>query len=175
MNTNFVATLISSTPHPEIAPMLMIYEPLIGEWDFTWIGHNDDGTTWRVPGEWHFSWVLEGRAIQDTWICPSRELRNTGKYPTGQYGATLRFFDKEADCVRVVWLGAANPQFKIFNVSFVNNEIIQQEEPQKNKLEVARWIIREITNDSFKWEAYLSKDGGNGWVLTQEVLAKRRN
>ena len=34
---------------------LKMYAPLIGSWDFDWVGHKEDGSTWTVPGEWHFA------------------------------------------------------------------------------------------------------------------------
>ena len=75
MNKNFTEALISINGHPEHNEKLKPYQNFIGSWEFEWVGHNEDRTTWTVPGEWHFSWILGGRAIQDIWICPEKELR----------------------------------------------------------------------------------------------------
>ncbi|MBP1631300.1 MAG: hypothetical protein H6Q15_2193 [Bacteroidetes bacterium] len=174
MNSLFIETLVSSIPHPSTHEKLKPYEPLIGDWDFDWVGHNQDGTTWKVPGEWLFSWILEGRAIQDNWICPSRSLRNTGKYPAGQYGTTIRFYDENEDQVKVVWIRGIGAQLFLFNVSFIDNQIIQQEVAIGQKSNLSKWVFKEIKPESFKWEAYLSDDDGNKWNLTQEVFAKRK-
>jgi hypothetical protein len=174
MNSLFAESLVASGAHPSVHEMLRMYEPLIGDWDFDWVGHNEDGTTWTVPGEWFFAWVLEGLAIQDNWICPSIALRNTGKYPTGQYGTTIRFYDKEEDCIKVVWVGAANPQVNLFKVGFVDNQIVQQEIAIGQKQSLAKWVIKDIKPASFTWEAYLREDEGKEWRLTQEVFARRK-
>jgi hypothetical protein len=175
MSSLFIETLVASTPHPATYEKLKPYEPLIGDWDFDWVGHKDDGTTWTVPGEWFFSWILEGRAIQDNWICPSISLRSTGKYPTGQYGTTIRFYDENEDSVKAIWVGAANSQVNLFKVSFLDHQIVQQEIVIGQKPGMARWVFSEITPESFKWEAYLSENDGKEWNLTQEVFARRKN
>lgn len=175
MSTLFIETLVASASHPATHEKLKPYEPLIGNWDFDWVGHKDDGTTWTVPGEWFFSWILEGRAIQDNWICPSISLRSTGKYPTGQYGTTIRFYDENEDSVKAIWVGAANSQVNLFKVSFLDLQIVQQEIAIGQKPGMARWVFSEIKPESFKWEAYLSENDGKEWKLTQEVLARRKN
>jgi len=175
MNSLFIKTLVASTPHPSTYEKLKPYELLIGDWDFDWVGHNPDGTTWTVPGEWHFAWILEGRAIQDNWICPCIPLRETGKYPAGQYGTTIRFYDDKEDCLKVVWIGAVNTQINLFRVSFLDNRITQEEITVGEKPTQARWVFRDITHDSFIWEAYQSNNKGLEWNLTQEVFARRKN
>ena len=174
MNSLFIESLVSPAPHPSTYEKLKPYEPLIGDWDFEWVGRNPDGSTWKVPGEWFFAWVLEGRAIQDNWICPSRSLRSTGKYPEGQYGTTIRFYDAKEDAVKVIWVGAVNVQVNLFKASFCNNQIIQQEIATGSGTRLAKWVISDIKPESFKWEAFVSDDNGTNWTLTQEVFATRK-
>lgn len=174
MNRHFIETLVAKAPHPEIYPLLKAYEPLIGAWDFDWVGHNEDGSTWNVPGEWHFAWVLEGKAVQDSWICPSVVHRGTGEYPLGQYGTTIRFYDKGEDCVKAAWIGAVNPQFNILRMMVEGSQIVHLEIPLGEKPLISKWLFRDITESTFKWEAYVSADGGKSWQLTQEVFAQRR-
>jgi len=175
MNSQFIKTLVSPNPHPATYEKLRPYESLIGDWDFDWVGQDQDGTKMEVPGEWFFSWILEGRAIQDNWICPSLAMRNSGKYPAGQYGTTIRFYDPDHDRVKVVWFGAINVQLYVFNVSFTDDQIIQQEILSEQKPNLAKWVFSNIKPESFKWDAYLSEDSGATWRLTQEVFAKRKN
>ena len=174
MNSRFIDTLVASAPHSSIHEKLKPYELLIGDWDFDLVGHQPYGTTWTVPGEWFFSWVLEGRAIQDNWICPGIDLRGTGKYPEGQYGTTIRFYNAPEDCVKVVWVGAVNAQINLFKVLFQEDQIIQQEIPIGQKPGMAKWVFSDIKTDSFKWEAYLRENNGEMWNLTQEVFARRK-
>ncbi|MDP4239984.1 MAG: hypothetical protein Q8904_11000 [Bacteroidota bacterium] len=175
MNSLFIKSLVASTPHPSTYEKLQPYEPLIGDWEFDWVGHNQDGTTWTVPGEWFFSWILEGRAIQDNWICPSLSLRNTGKYPAGQYGTTIRFYDENEDSVKVIWIGAINTQLNLFKAVFSENQIIQQEIMIGQKQNPAKWVFKDLKAESFKWEAYQSEENRKVWKLTQEVFARRKS
>ncbi len=55
MENTFIETLVSENGHPKHQEKLKPYETLIGAWEFNWIGHEEDGATWTVPGEWHFS------------------------------------------------------------------------------------------------------------------------
>lgn len=174
MNSLFIKTLVASAPHPSTYEHLKPYEFLIGDWDFDWVGHNSDGTTWTVPGEWHFAWILEGRAIQDNWICPGISLRETGKYPAGQYGTTIRFYDNKEDCVKVVWMGAVNTQINLFRVSFPDNRIVQLEIAVGDNQKLEKWVFKDIMHDTFTWEAYHSENQGLVWKLTQEVFARKK-
>lgn len=175
MNKNiFVDTLLSDKCHREYQEKLRPYAPLIGNWDFEWVGHQEDGSTWSVPGEWLFSWVLEGRAIQDNWICPKRELRSLEKYPKGEYGTTIRIYDFKEEKINTFWFGTILSQFRIFEARWEDNKIIQEEIPFKNRDKICRWIFKDITEDNFKWEAHESMDNKESWKITQEVFATKK-
>ena len=174
MNTNFIQTLLSEEGHPQHRDKLSLYAPLIGSWDFDWVGHEEDGSTWTVPGEWHFAWVLEGHVIQDNWICPRIDLRSSGKYPDGEYGTTLRYYDFKADCIKVVWVGPILSQFSIFEVHQSDGQIIQTEILNSEKEKKSKWLFKDISDTSFKWEAYILPNGEKDWILNQEVFARRR-
>jgi len=64
----FAETLISETKHDIIPNEHDYFGTLIGEWDFKW--HDNIGTIHESinEGKWTFSRILEGRAIQDTFI-----------------------------------------------------------------------------------------------------------
>src|SRR5215831_490759 len=51
------------------------YDWLIGDWEVE-VHDYENGKQYVSHGEWHFSWVLEGRAIQDVWIVPTRAERS---------------------------------------------------------------------------------------------------
>ncbi len=87
----------------EYASALAPFAPLIGSWDLDVTYYSPDGTTREVPGEWHFSWALDGRALADVWITPSREARSA--HGDGEWGMTLRFWDAEAGIPRSTWHG----------------------------------------------------------------------
>lgn len=163
------------TKHPFTYEKLRPFELLMGSWIFDWVGHNPDGTTWMEQGEWHFAWILEGRAIQDTWICQGISLWDSVKYPAGQYGTTIRYYNEKEECVKVLWIGSVSSQIYHFSVTFQDNRIIQQKMPVGENLEKAKWIFMDITNNSFTWEGYQSDDCGLVWNLTQEIFARRKN
>jgi hypothetical protein len=171
MTFNFINTLIDNEKHSN--EKLQLYANLIGDWYFQWIGHNNDGTTWEVPGQWHFSWILKGKAIQDNWICPRIDLKNNGEYPEGEYGTTIRYYDKNEDIIKVIWVGSEFSNTKIFKARSENGRIIQTESEDKKKQQ-DKWIFSDILEKSFRWEAYKTNDFGKTWILEQEVNAERR-
>ena len=75
----------------------------------------------------------------------------------------------------MVWVGAANPQVNLFRVTFIDNQIIQQEIAIGKKPSLSKWVIKDITSESFKWEALISENEGKEWQLTQEVFARRKD
>ena len=58
--------------------------------DSDYVDHNISCST---KGEWHFSWILEGMAVQDVIILPSRETRTEIPHPLTEYGTTLRVYN----------------------------------------------------------------------------------
>jgi len=173
MNSHFIESLISNDGHPRHQEKLKPYQRFVGSWIFDWVGHNEDGSTWTVPGEWHFSWILEGRAIQDIWICPKRHLRSFGKYPDGEYGTVIRYYDFKEDCIKVIWIGPILSNLNVFKVSHTEDRIIQDEIMITDKEKISRWEYKNIKEDSFKWESYVSNDERKTWKMDQEVYAKR--
>lgn len=71
----FINVLVSKGKSNLIPEKDNLYGQFVGEWDFEWV--DNQGTTGErhVQGEWIFAWVLEGTAIQDVFICPSRKAR----------------------------------------------------------------------------------------------------
>ncbi|MFC1850861.1 hypothetical protein ACFL27_11765 [candidate division CSSED10-310 bacterium] len=175
MNNTFIETLVSEHGHPRLQDKLKPYKIFIGAWEFDWAGHEDDGSTWTVPGEWHFAWILEGRAIQDNWICPRLNLRSSGKYPDGEYGTTIRFYDFKENCIKVIWVGPILSQLTIFKAHHSKDQIVQNEQTVGDKGKSSRWVFKDINKNSFKWEAYTTDDDQNMWKMNQEVYAKRKS
>lgn len=71
----FEEALTSQGKHPSIPEEDNWFGPLVGTWDMEWIDGHGTEQERHVPGEWIFSWVLEGTAIQDIFICPSRQAQ----------------------------------------------------------------------------------------------------
>ncbi|MBP5157933.1 MAG: hypothetical protein ILP18_08710 [Treponema sp.] len=79
------------------------FAPLIGDWDCDYYDVAADGQKRHVKGEWIFRRILEGTGIQDIFIFPSRATKATAPQPDGEYGTSLRMFNKEKGCYDVVY------------------------------------------------------------------------
>lgn len=155
-----IGSLVASGPSPEIAKGAHVYEWLIGAWDAEVIAHQPDGTVLRGPAKIHFQWVLEGRAIQDTWIARPRT-----------HGTTLRVYDPKNDVWRITWINPVNGAENRLIGRKVGNDIVQEGVDDQGTL--MRWSFREITATSFHWFGETSNDGGATWKLRTEFLARR--
>ena len=75
MMKTFAEVLCSNEKNERIPEAYDYFGGLIGEWDIEWNDRLNDAVPRRVKGEWIFSRVLEGTAIQDLFIVPSRTER----------------------------------------------------------------------------------------------------
>jgi hypothetical protein len=164
--------LIASGPHPSLGLHADTYGRLIGSWQGEYRDYDRSGQVLSGLLEVHFVWVLQGLAVQDVWIAPTRAQR-MGEVDLSQrntYGTTLRVFDPEIEAWRVVWL---NPQQRV-RVDLVGrrvgDDIIQagfyEDAPIK-------WIFTEITRESFFWQAFVLDTDGVSWFRQTEFRLRR--
>jgi len=104
--------------------------------------------------------VLQGRAVQDTWIAPPRAQREGSTLKRQTYGTTLRVFHSDIEAWRAVWLNpVAGKRIDLIGRR-VGDDIVQfcldAERPEK-------WVFSQITECSFVWRAYLLGDDGVTW------------
>lgn len=163
--------LLSDAPNETLGEKLNLFGQFVGEWDFEWTGYNDDGTSQKVNGEWIFNWILEGRAVQDVWIIPTRANRIKPGMPDGEYGTTVRFYSEKDDAWKVVWIGPIKNRLNTFLAKEIKDEIVMEAENEK-KFQM-KWIFSEITNNSFRWRSIINEDGEN-WKLVQEMIVTRK-
>ena len=96
--------MVSDEPRPEYAEALRPFAPLIGSWDLDVAWYDETGAVTRqTKGEWHFAWALDGRAVADVWITPSRAARATDG--DGEWGLSIRIHDPELNAFRSTWMG----------------------------------------------------------------------
>ena len=171
-SSSMAEVLHSNGPSMVLGDASGLYGWLIGSWDARVIDYQEDGSKRESRGEWHFGWVLEGRAIQDVFIVPSRDLRSASTPKEGnRFGTSLRIYDPAIDAWRVTWI---NPVRSIENHLIgrkVGNEIIQEGKDDDGSL--MRWSFREIQPDSFHWTGEQSTDQGKTWHLGAEFFCVR--
>lgn len=161
--------LISAAPHPDLPQEHRIFEPFIGSWDLivTWYG-DEGAVTRRERGEWHFARVLEGRAVQDVWIVPTRAER-AGRTDLYEYGTSLRFFDPAAGAWRSTWIGPMRGAVHTFLARRIGDEVVLETILQDGGR--MRWVFSEIAEDGFVWRNL--REAGADWQLTQDFRATR--
>lgn len=168
----FVEALSPEESHAQSAEKMQLFGQFVGAWDFDWTGYQADGTAVTVRGEWIFAWVLEGRAIQDIWICPSRTERRKPGMPAGELGTTLRFYDTKVDAWRVIWIGPAHNNLGVFIARLEGEEIVMETTDAGQG--IIRWIFSAITPQSFHWRYVSSPDQGETWILHETMDVRRR-
>ncbi|MCM1578358.1 MAG: hypothetical protein NC078_06130 [Ruminococcus sp.] len=146
------------------------YAPLIGDWDFDYYdGYNgsESKTLRQVKGEWLFRKVLEGSAVQDIFICPSRPERQTKPQKDGEYGTAIRRFDFGEKCRKMFCCT------KDYNI-----HVTWQKEQDRLVGTVSenpdnRFIFSEITENSFHWQNIVVRENGSSEVISN-IYAKRK-
>ena len=93
----FEEALVCKCKNERIPEEFNYFGKVIGEWDLDWNDRLNTSTPRRVKGEWIFSWVLDGMAVQDVFIVPSRAERLTDIQPDAAYG-TINNFNLHAIC-----------------------------------------------------------------------------
>lgn len=169
----FAKALISTSPADELKNKMNLFGQFVGEWDFewAWFGDGNGVDAAKVKGEWLFSWILDGTAVQDVWICPSREERLKNSYSYTEYGTSIRFYNPENDEWDITY----------GNIHSVTNLKVIQKSENTITLEARhipdhgmRWVFSEITENSFLWQNTRSDDGGATWRVQGEMRVKRR-
>lgn len=166
----FEELLFSHEQNPDMEGALDVFKPLIGAWDLKWTGYSTDGSTQSESGEWFFFWALEGRMVQDIWIIPRLENRGKEGFPKGEYGTTLRYYNKKEKQLKAAWFGPSQNSFPTFKIKKTEEEIILESDSVDNVLR--RWIFSQIRADSFHWRSEKLK--GEVWFLEEEMELVRK-
>jgi hypothetical protein len=171
-NPKFHAALAMTGRSPEIPESADAYGWLIGSWELDVFDYQPDGTERKSTGEVHFGWVLEGRAIQDTFIIPRLSERRPGLPKAGnRYGTTLRVWDPSIQAWRVTWINPVTGARDELVGRRIANDIIQIGRHSDGT--PIRWNFSEIAPDSFRWTGEALQPDGKTWKLETELRAKR--
>ena len=168
----FMDVLHSNHISTDLPPDSDLYGWLIGSWDVRVIDYDDSESKKETMGEWHFWRVLEGRAIQDIFIVPSRKLRSASTPKVGnRYGTSVRIYDPAIGAWRITWINPVRAVENRLIGKKVGTEIIQEGIDDDGSL--MRWSFQEIKQDSFHWTGEASSDQGKTWHLGTEFFAVR--
>jgi hypothetical protein len=169
----FVDALVAVGPPADQKEKMGLYNDLLGAWDVDVIDYAPDGTSQKSKGEWLFSWVLEGRAIQDVYIVPSRAIRQADKSAkVTRYGTSIRAYDRAAAVWHVTWINPVTGAHNMLVGEKRGDKIYQEGKNPDGSL--IRWIFSDITANSFHWRGETSTDGGKTWSLAAEFFGHRK-
>lgn len=161
---SFIETLVSKTKSDNLPEEHDYFGKLIGSWNFDYIDHN---TARSLKGEWHFARVLEGMAVQDVIILPSRDTRTATPHPDEEYGTTLRVY---------------NPGTRAWDVAYCYaGKIIRLEARKHDGMivltniadERQKWVFASIEKNAFHWQNVTVADDGS-WHINVDLFATRR-
>jgi hypothetical protein len=159
--------MVSDAPRPEYADAFEPFAPLIGSWDLDVRWYDESGeVTRQTKGEWHFAWALDGRALADIWITPSRTARATDG--DGEWGLSIRIYDPELKAFRSTWLGPK----AAFVMTFIAHATIGSI-TLESQMAKTRWAFSDITATSFHWRNEDETDDGRV-ILRQTFEATRQ-
>jgi hypothetical protein len=170
---DFDATLAASGRSPEIPASLDVYGWLVGSWELDVLHYKTiDVSGQHLKGEAHFAWVLEGRAIQDTWIMPRRSERTAGmEKANNMYGTTLRVWDSAIQAWRITWINPVTGHREEQVGRASGKDIVQL--GTRFDGTITRWMFTEIAPDSFHWTGEALQPDGKTWRLEGEFRARR--
>ena len=159
----FIETLTSNSKSVELPEEFNYFGKLIGSWKFDYVDHNISCST---KGEWHFSWILEGMAVQDVIILPSRETRTEIPHPLTEYGTTLRVY---------------NPATHTWDIAYCYTGRIMRFEARKQddiivltniEDERRKWVFAKIEDERFHWQDVTVTEDGE-WDVKFDLYARR--
>jgi len=171
MHDDFVEVLLAKERAASIPQEDDWYAGLLGEWEFEWVDNRGTAMERRLKGEWLFARALEGQAIVDLFICPSREERRKSANPEGEYGLSIRTYSPQTHAWHVCHASSGMPEL-LLAMRESNGDIVQTSSMDKGYTAV--WRFSQLMPDSFCWTNRISEDGGKTWELVGEVFARRR-
>jgi hypothetical protein len=166
--SQFVEALVSESRSERIPAGRDLFGQFVGEWDFEWIDRRGTDRERHVRGEWLFSWIMEGTAVQDLFICPSRAERIAHPQPDAEYGTTVRIYNSETGAWDVFY-GCHNQATRL--EARKKGDRIELTEIEGKAM---KWVFSDIGTDSFHWENTVTQDGGATWKTVGELYAARR-
>ena len=168
----FTKALVSKERSNKIPKEYDYFGQFVGEWDFEWIDNHNTDKERHVKGEWIFSWTLEGTAIQDVFICPSRDVRLINPQADSEYGTTIRIYNPKKQAWDIFY--GCRGEATILMATKEENTIVLTCLNTGNEEIKMKWVFSDITKISFHWRNEMSSDYGSTWNVCGELFAIRR-
>lgn len=169
----FTEALLASQRAPEIPETEDLFGWLVGSWEIEASLHGEDGHIEQRRGEVHASWVLEGRAIQDLFIFPSRQERQAGAASPGdRYATTIRTFDNFLGAWHVSFINPAAEETNAQLIARRDGDGILMEGRLSDQTPV-RWRYGGVTANAFHYSAEKWNSDGTAWEIYLELSGKR--
>ena len=159
----FYEALISKEKNPSIPDEDDWFQALLGDWD---LEYSEPGGR-KAQGEWLFRRALDGMAIEDVFICPSRTMRITKPQPDAEYGATIRMYDTKNRWYDMTYVCAGHTTR--LRCMKIDNKIICSVFASDRV-----WVFSNITERSFHWQNLVRNKEGKE-QLDCEVHAVRKS
>jgi hypothetical protein len=167
----FVQALLSDRRASEIPAEDDIFEFLLGSWQMEAVLHDPHGGVRNTQGELHACRVLEGRAIQDLFIFPSRALRASGAPARGdRYATTIRTYDRPSRAWNVIFINPAAQETNARLVARRQGSDILMEGTLADSSPI-RWGYTAVTPTSFRYRA--ERLQADTWSLYLELFGRR--
>lgn len=160
--SEFEKALLSSSKNEMIPAEDDWYAPLLGDWKFEY--YEPGGR--HLKGEWFFRRILEGTAIEDIFICPSRETKETHPQPDGEYGVAVRMYNKEERCYDMTYVCTKGTTRLRIQKEHGKIACTVLDKPEN------KWVFSEITENTFHWQNVTVLENGE-WQTNCEVFADR--
>ena len=169
MKNEFTEALVSVSKSEIIPTEHDLFGQFVGAWDFEWVMGLGTEQERREIGEWVFSWTLNGSAVQDVFIVPSRKENAINPKPDAEYGTTIRIYNPTTQAWDVFY-GATGEATRLKatkeNDTIILTEIVNGE---------MKWVFSEIKPDSFHWQHIKTKDNGRTWYTHIDIFATRKD
>ena len=157
---SFADALISDAATERYPNRMSRFGRLVGRWNV----HSrrmDEAT-----GNWHesdFVWVvafiLDGKAVQDVALSPTGDGFET-------ISTAVRVYDRDMGAWRVSYFEPERGEYAHLVATAHKRDGIRQDGTRNDGL-LIRWNFSKITDQSYRWESFVSEDEGTTWVLNE--------
>lgn len=167
--------------HPEAPPETKHWGRLAGVWQCTNYANVNGQWVGGWPATWAWRYILDGFAVQDTWMQKAEDAPPTNAAPHRDFaGTNLRIFDRSSGKWDVVWMhngqiaGGSGTASSHLEAVSTPEEIIMTPVGGVNQAgQMTRVVFYNMTDNSFEWKSDISQDEGVTWTTQFKISGKR--